>query len=228
MNNENINPFSPPQESQRSPQGVYKMIENGAVLFDVREQGEYGEVRIPGAINLPVSEINSRWKEIPHDSEVILHCRSGHRSGLVVNILRARANYSQLYNLDGGLRAWYIAGLPIDTAQIDFKSDKPSLIEEIGVKAAYHRLQEQASALIDVREEDEFQQGHPAGAVNLPLTKIGHSVAVLQSKTPLMLICDEGIRSDIAAAFLVHQGVKQVANVTQGVTAWRRSHLPWK
>ena len=204
------------------------MIQDGAVLFDVREQGEYGEGRIPGAINLPVSEINSRWMEIPRDSEVILHCRSGHRSGLVVNILRARANYPQLYNLDGGLRAWYIAGLPIDTTQIDFKSDAPGPFEEIGVKAAYHRLQEQAATLIDVREEDEFQQGHPAGAINLPLTKVGQSVASLQSKTPLMLICDEGIRSDIAAAYLVQQGMKQVANVAQGVTAWRRSHLPWE
>jgi len=228
MHDESMNPFLPPMDSQRAPQEVYAMIQDSAVLFDVRETGEFGEVRIPNAINLPVSEINSRWQEIPSDKEVILHCRSGHRSGLVVNILRARANFPQLYNLDGGLRAWYIAGLPIDTTQIDFKSDKPSLFEEIGVKAAYQRMQEQVAMLIDVREEDEFAQGHPAGAINLPLTKISQSVAELQSKGPLMLICDEGIRSDMAAAYLVHQGVEQVANVAQGVTAWRRSQLPWE
>jgi len=59
------NPFLPPAESQRQPRQVRAMLEQGALLVDVREIAEFAEIRIPGAENLPASEIIGRWQEIP-------------------------------------------------------------------------------------------------------------------------------------------------------------------
>ena len=50
------NPFLPPAESQRQPQQVQAMLEEGALLVDVREIGELAEIRIPEAENLPASD----------------------------------------------------------------------------------------------------------------------------------------------------------------------------
>ena len=220
------NPFLPPVESQRSPRQTQTMLAQGALLLDVREIGEFAEVRIPGAENLPASEIIVRWQEIPTDRDVVLYCRSGHRSGLGVNMLRD-AGYANVYNLDGGIRAWFLAGLPVDTAPAaPTPTHKAALFEEIGVEEAARRL-EQGWALVDVREEGEFAHGRAPGAINIPLGEIGGSLPRLRELGPLMLICDAGIRSDIAAAYLRQQGLEQVANIRQGVYAWRRQRLPW-
>jgi len=220
------NPFLPPDDSQRTPKEVQAMLEKGAVLFDVREISEFSEVRIPGAKNLPSSKIIKRWEEIPTDRDVIVYCRSGHRSGLGVNMLR-NAGYPNIYNLDGGLRAWFNARLPVDTAPVALEpSTKTALFEEISVEEAWHRL-DGGVTLVDVREVDEFEHGHIPGAVNLPLRDIEDALPVLRTYIPLMLICDAGIRSDLAAAYLVEQGLEQVSNIKQGITAWRRRKLPW-
>ena len=203
------------------------MLDAGALLIDVREIGEFAEIRIPGAENLPASEIIGRWQEIPIDRDVVLYCRSGHRSGLGVNMLR-RAGYANIYNLDGGIRAWFIAGLPVDTTSADPKAPpRTGLFEEITVREAAHRL-EQDWALVDVREEDEFAQGRAPGAINIPLGEIMDSLPRLRTLGPVMLICDAGIRSDIAATYLHQQGFDQIANIRQGIHAWRRMRLPWE
>jgi rhodanese-related sulfurtransferase len=220
------NPFLPPSESQRSPQAVKAMLAAGALLVDVREPEEFAEIRIPGAWNLPSSEIVERWQEVPADQTVVFYCRSGHRSGLGVNILHVGAEYRNLYNLDGGIRAWFAAGLPVDATPADFVSHEAPQFEELGVREAAQRL-EQGHVLVDVREEDEFAMGHASGAINIPLSTLPDAMAALRSRGPLMLICDAGIRSDIAAAYLTGQGFGQVANVEPGVIVWHREHLPW-
>jgi rhodanese-related sulfurtransferase len=203
------------------------MLEEEALLVDVRETGEFSEIRIPGAVNLPASEIVDRWQEIPADQVVVFCCRSGHRSGLGVSILRARANYQQFYNLDGGIHAWFADGLPVDTAPAaPTPPRKAAPFEEIGVEEAARRL-EQGWALVDVRETDEFAHEHAPGAIHLPLDEISDNLPRLRKLGSLMLICDAGIRSDVAAVYLVGQGFERVANVKQGLIAWRRRRLPW-
>lgn len=202
------------------------MLERAALLFDVREIGEYTEIRLPDAVNLPASEIIGRWREISTDGDVVIYCRSGHRSGLGVNMLR-RAGYANIYNMDGGIRAWFATGLPVDTAHIELvPSSKIALFEEIGVQEALQRL-ERGETVVDVRNADEFKSGHIPGAVNIPMDDLSDSLSRLRDYRSLMLICDTGIRSDIAAAYLHSQGFKEIANIKQGIVAWRRLNQPW-
>lgn len=79
------------------------LIENGAIVIDVRSDEEYKSGHIKGAINIPVDEIkNVTYNK---DETLIVYCASGVRSANAVNIL-ADMGYTSLYNLDGGLLNW--------------------------------------------------------------------------------------------------------------------------
>mgnify|MGYP003689221145 CR=1 FL=1 len=74
-------------------------------LVDVREQNEF-EICSLGGVEVPMSEIMNRYKEISKDKMVVVHCRSGARSGNVINALEQNYGYDNLYNLVGGILAW--------------------------------------------------------------------------------------------------------------------------
>lgn len=75
------------------------------VLIDVREKDEYAVCEMGGTL-IPMSEIGSRWNEIPKDGRVIVHCRSGMRSANVIRFLQEQQGYTNLENLKGGILAW--------------------------------------------------------------------------------------------------------------------------
>ncbi len=74
--------------------------------------------------------------------------------------------------------------------------------------------------LIDVREPEEYMQGHVAGAVNIPQADLASRLNELPRGRRLVLICQLGMRSLRAAQFLRQAGFDQVATVTGGTTAW--------
>ena len=75
------------------------------VLVDVREPGEHQICQIPGARLIPLNELPARYRELPQDREVILHCRSGVRSARAAQFLKTRG-YAKVHNLEGGILAW--------------------------------------------------------------------------------------------------------------------------
>lgn len=79
-------------------------------LIDVREPSEWDAGHIEGAVHIPMGELGSRQDELARDRTIIAVCRSGNRSGQVVQALR-NAGYDA-ENLDGGMQAWAAAGLP--------------------------------------------------------------------------------------------------------------------
>jgi len=86
--------------------------DNNLLIVDVREQAEWDEVRIPGAILLPLSELEKRFSELPKDKALILQCRSGKRS-LNAGYFLADKGYTDLTNLEGGILAWMDEGYDI-------------------------------------------------------------------------------------------------------------------
>lgn len=83
----------------------------GHLLLDVRTVEEYEEVRIPGAINIPLDELSDRVAEIPADQPIVLVCRSGMRSIMGAQVLRySGLKDATLYNLEGGTKAWVSKG----------------------------------------------------------------------------------------------------------------------
>ena len=80
-----------------------ELIDDGALVIDVRSNEEYAESHIKGAINIPVDIIDK--VTFDKDTTLIVYCASGVRSIEAVKEL-ANMGYTSLYNLDGGLLNW--------------------------------------------------------------------------------------------------------------------------
>lgn len=78
---------------------------------------------------------------------------------------------------------------------------------------------------VDVREADEYADGHAAGAINIPLSELMGRYQELDFDQPAYIICLSGGRSTRACQFLEHNGL-DVINVKDGTLAWREAHLP--
>ncbi|MYD38833.1 MAG: rhodanese-like domain-containing protein, partial [Chloroflexi bacterium] len=85
-------------------------------LIDVREDDEYAEAHLPGAINIPLSEFMARVDEIDEDLPVLLVCNTGVRSAQAAMYL-ASLGYDQLYNLEDGTKGWREKGYRVDRSQ---------------------------------------------------------------------------------------------------------------
>lgn len=75
------------------------------LLVDVREPDEYKSGFIPGAVNIPLSQLEQRLVDIPKNRDVLLYCRSGMRSKNAARILQ-RHGYVRLAHLQGGVSSW--------------------------------------------------------------------------------------------------------------------------
>lgn len=73
-------------------------------LIDVREESEYEFCNIGGQL-IPMGELLQNLDKISRDKDVIIHCKSGGRSGAIVGALMARG-YDNVLNLRGGILAW--------------------------------------------------------------------------------------------------------------------------
>lgn len=81
------------------------VAKGGVLLIDVRTPGETAVGIIPGALLMPMDEVESRLDEIPKEGTKIIYCAAGVRSAGVCDALAMRG-YQGLLNLDGGIPAW--------------------------------------------------------------------------------------------------------------------------
>ena len=90
---------------------AHKLLENDAVLVDVREPYEIAAERIPGSIELPLSQLaRGMPTKLPQDKAVVFHCASGARTKSNGRALASLTN-GNAYNLVGGIAGWKRAGL---------------------------------------------------------------------------------------------------------------------
>jgi adenylyltransferase/sulfurtransferase len=101
------------ETADATPEQAHAALQRGdAVLIDVREPWEHEEMRIDGALLIPLGEVPDRIAEIPEDRDVYVHCRLGHRSAKATEFLREHGR-PRAINVAGGIDAWRNAGLPV-------------------------------------------------------------------------------------------------------------------
>lgn len=74
-----------------------QLIENGAVILDVRTAGEYAAGHIKGSINIPVQALGSQMAKLKKDKVIITCCASGMRSGSARTMLKANG-FAEVHN----------------------------------------------------------------------------------------------------------------------------------
>ena len=97
-----------------SPQDAAAKLKRGeAVIIDVRDQDEWNEGRIPGAmqLNRDTIELDIEEKVPDPNAMIICHCGGGGRGALATESLQ-KMGYKNVRNMSGGLKAWKAAGLP--------------------------------------------------------------------------------------------------------------------
>ena len=82
-----------------------EMSKAGAMLIDVRTPAEVAEGMAPGAINIPLQEIEQRLSEFPKDKDLLIYYRSGKRSMAASNFL-IENGYDKVFNVVGGFLAF--------------------------------------------------------------------------------------------------------------------------
>jgi rhodanese-related sulfurtransferase len=90
-----------------------------ALLLDVREAKEFEGGKLPNAIHIPLSELPGRSGELASKNKrpVVVYCSRGQRSGAAGAAL-AKLGFASIYQLQGGLKAWKEAGLPLESVPV--------------------------------------------------------------------------------------------------------------
>lgn len=82
-----------------------ELVQNGALLLDVRTPSEFTRGHIEGAINIPIRELGGRLGELGNNSgEIVVYCQSGGRSAMAKRILE-RNGFEHVHDL-GGIGRW--------------------------------------------------------------------------------------------------------------------------
>lgn len=89
-----------------------------------------------------------------------------------------------------------------------------------------HAAVADGALVLDVREPYEFEEGHVAGSVLVPLATVGARAGEFDRHAPVYVFCRSGNRSFVAAQTLVDAGHTDVRNVDGGMIAWASAGLP--
>ena len=98
-----------------TPQDVTLLINRSkATIVDVRDAKEFAEGHLPEAKNIPLADLDKRIGELDKfkSKSVVVVCKSGARASAAAAKL-AKAGFTDVVNLDGGVAAWQKAGLPL-------------------------------------------------------------------------------------------------------------------
>src|SRR5256885_11669316 len=108
------------QITEVDPRDVHDLVTsdgNGYVLVDVREQHEFEEAHLPGAVHVPRGHLESRVEGAAPDKSqrVITYCASGNRSALAANTMLNELGYQRVESMTGGITLWKDRGYEVET-----------------------------------------------------------------------------------------------------------------
>ncbi|MCS6828802.1 MAG: rhodanese-like domain-containing protein [Caldilinea sp.] len=214
------------------------------VLIDVREAEEYAAGHIPGAINIPIRTLTQNLDKIPADRPVFIYCLSGHRAGLALTAL-GLLGYDNVKSFPPGWKGWSAAGEEVSTEAVEptlvtpkevapemlaaveeFLANLPEGYFALGTVEKMVEAVDAGAQPIDVREASEYEQGHIAGAPNIPLRTLVQNLKSIPTDRPVVVYCASGHRAAIATAILHLTGLNNVRSFPPGYGAWEAAGEP--
>lgn len=83
------------------------------VVLDVRPAAEYAAGHIPGALSVPLDQLDAALDRLPVGTEIVAYCRDPYRVLAPQAVVRLRARGYRARRLEDGLPEWRLAGLPV-------------------------------------------------------------------------------------------------------------------
>ncbi len=96
---------------------VRRVCEGEAFVIDVRPPEEYRAGHLPGALSIPLEELDARLAELPHGREIVAYCRGPYCVLAVEAVLRLRKKGFRAARLDMGVWDWKAKGLKVSVGQ---------------------------------------------------------------------------------------------------------------
>jgi rhodanese-related sulfurtransferase/DNA-binding transcriptional ArsR family regulator len=95
---------------------VTRLREGSVVLIDVRPEDEYGLGHLPGALNIPLRQLEARLSELPRDYQIVAYCRGPWCVLSFEAVAALRAHGFNVRRFEDGFPEWKAAGLPVESA----------------------------------------------------------------------------------------------------------------
>ncbi len=193
-------------------------FQRGAGLLDTRAKANYVARHIPGAVHLELNDqlSNRIGMLLPPESQLVLLLDEPADYVRVAYML-ARVGFENVAGYLENLEEWQARGYPVTSGDV----------QDIDPRELENRIANDSRLMIvDVREPWEFRNGHVPNAKLIPLGELHARYTELDPETPVAVICQSGNRSQTGAALLAQKGFKQVFNVREGTTGWKRRGFP--
>ena len=195
---------------------IGEVIAAGGLVVDTRSAADFGAAHIPGTINIPLNKSFLTWAGwlIPVEADVwlIVDARAG---GGIDEALRDLC----LIGIER-VRGWTGTNA-IDTWKSEGK--RVQQLKHIDVATAADMVKRGEARLLDVRNRPEHAKGHVPGTPNIPLGELAARSGEVRTDLPVIVHCQGGSRSAIAASMLQARGVERVMNLTGGFGAWEKA-----
>jgi ArsR family transcriptional regulator len=95
---------------------VTRLREGSVVLLDVRPEDEYGLGHLPGALNIPLRQLEQRLDELPRNHDIVAYCRGPYCVLSFEAVAALRAHGFTVRRFEDGFPEWKAAGLPVEAA----------------------------------------------------------------------------------------------------------------
>ena len=192
-----------------APARVKQLTGDGVTLVDGRDPREFDAAHVPGSVNVTMnrSAVGTRaaWVLDP-DADIVVTGATDDAARSLGRLLEA-VGFRRLRGvLAGGVAGWRDVGLDVGSTPA------------IDIAGLAERLERDDIVLLDVREDDEWAEGHVDGSLHVPYHNFrdGIPAGVSGNGKQLVVACSVGNRSSIAASLLKRAGVENVVHVAEG------------
>mgnify|MGYP001296295382 CR=1 FL=1 len=188
---------------------IEKLVNNGAIILDVRLPNDFEKGFIPSAINIGKAGMFAPWVAtlIAPSQKVILVCNINEEKEVISRL--ARVGLENIIGYVYGVKQWLISGKPIDVIE--------------SITAAEMEIEPIDSKILDVRKPSELAVGFVKGSSNVPLDTLQKELDTTQHldarNQPILVYCAGGYRSMIASSILKARGYKKVKNIYGGYSS---------
>jgi rhodanese-related sulfurtransferase len=195
-----------------APARVKELVDEGVLLLDGRSPREFDAEHLPGSVNVTMtrSSVGTRaaWIADP-ERDVLLNAAGQDEARRFGRLLEAVGFRKLAGFLAGGTAAWREAG---------YETGSTVAVDVPGLAA---QIRNGEVRVLDVRDDDEWEESHVPGSVHIPFHALRDGVpAELENGgKPIAIVCSAGNRSSIAASLLKRAGLDGVEHVADGGVA---------
>ncbi|HEV2148807.1 MAG TPA: rhodanese-like domain-containing protein [Longimicrobiaceae bacterium] len=208
------------ERPQRLPEGrLAELLGEGALVVDTRPAAEFAAGHVPGTISIPLNRSFTTWAGwlVPYDRPFYLLVDDA-GPGAVDEAVRdlAMIGLDRVAGWFGAdvVAAWAAGGRELQTTP------------QITSAELAQRMGGGGVAVLDVRGAAEWEAGHLPGVPNLPVGYLADRLDEVPRDRPLVVHCQGGARSAIAASVLQAKGFRDVINLAGGYADWQAGGHP--